>query len=128
MSKWLAGTDLVQGIAKDLLQPRQEYYSDEPFSTPLPHAGYRLIEHPHLTQRRLPVKNRKGEALHAVLFDRRDKKSDYCIVFMHGLASNTLEAVTILDHLLPNTALCAFDFAGSGRSGGSCCTYGLKEH
>ena len=47
---------------------------------------------------------------------------------MHGLASNTLEAVGILDHLLPNIALCVFDFAGSGRSRGSICTYGLKEH
>jgi pimeloyl-ACP methyl ester carboxylesterase len=86
------------------------------------------MEHPHLSHRPLKVKNSHGETLHGVLVDRRERQADYCIVFMHGLASNTLEAATIIDHLLPNTALFAFDFAGSGRSGGTCCTYGLKEH
>jgi hypothetical protein len=33
MSKWLAETEVLQSVAKELLQARQEYYSDEAVST-----------------------------------------------------------------------------------------------
>lgn len=32
MSKWLAETELVQNVAKNLLQSRQEHYSEESIS------------------------------------------------------------------------------------------------
>lgn len=45
---------------------------------------------------------------------------------MHGLGSNILEGASLIDHLLPNTALFSFDFSGSGKSTGLFNTYGLK--
>lgn len=85
-----------------------------------------MIEHPELKYRAITTKNSKGQHIFGMLVEHREVKTQSCIVFMHGLASNTLEAVPLIDHLLPNTALFAFDFTGSGRSGGNCCTYGLK--
>ena len=85
-----------------------------------------MIDYPELKYRTLTTKNAWGQHIFGMLVDHREAKNQFCIVFMHGFASNTLEAVPLIEHLLPNTALFAFDFTGSGRSGGNCCTYGLK--
>jgi hypothetical protein len=55
------------------------------------------------------------------------KKAEHCIVYMHGMDSNILEGSMLIPHLPNNFALCCFDFAGSGKSQGSCSTYGIKE-
>ena len=80
-----------------------------------------------MAQRHLTAVNEYNESLYGVLIERRESKSEYCIVFMHGLSSNILEGSTLIDKLLLNTALFCFDFSGSGKSQGSINTYGLKE-
>lgn len=35
MSEWLSQTDYINSIAKELLKPRQEYYSEDTFRTNL---------------------------------------------------------------------------------------------
>jgi hypothetical protein len=47
---------------------------------------------------------------------------------MHGLGSNILEGSILIDHLGSNIALCCFDFSGSGKSQGTCNSYGTKEY
>lgn len=50
-----------------------------------------------------------------------------CIVYLHGLGSSRLEALSLVQHLPLNYCLCMFDMSGSGKSEGDFTTYGLKE-
>jgi len=72
--------------------------------------------------------NRYSERLYGVLIDSKEKQSEYCVIFMHGLGSNILEGSILIEHLSDSLGLCCFDFSGSGKSQGFCNAYGTKEY
>lgn len=45
-------------------------------------------------------------------YDSQDK----CIVYLHGLGSNRMEALSIIPHLPKNYSLFTFDLSASGKS------------
>jgi alpha/beta superfamily hydrolase len=54
--------------------------------------------------------------------------SDTCIIYAHGLGSNKMESLSLVQCLQKlNYHICAFDFSGSGKSDGDFTTYGLRE-
>lgn len=54
--------------------------------------------------------------------------SDTCIVYAHGLGSNKIEVLPLVECFKDtHFHVCAFDFSGSGRSDGEYTTYGLRE-
>ena len=55
------------------------------------------------------------------------KYTEKCIVYLHGLGSSRLEALSIAQNLPKHYSLCMFDMSGSGKSQGEFVTYGLKE-
>lgn len=85
------------------------------------------MEDKHRTIKHITTHNQHQESLYAILIKSKPRPSPYCILFMHGLASNILEASNIIDYLPHNIDLCCFDFSGSGKSGGKYNTYGYKE-
>jgi hypothetical protein len=88
----------------------------------------RIKDRHELDWKHLKAINGFQEKIYAVLVDWREKKSEYCLIYMHGMGSNTLEGSNLIDYLFPNMALCCFDFSGSGKSQGFCSTYGIKEY
>lgn len=54
--------------------------------------------------------------------------SDTCLIYCHGLGSNKLEILPVIDGIgQSGFHFCAFDFAGSGRSEGKYTTFGVRE-
>jgi len=50
-----------------------------------------------------------------------------CVLFMHTRGGCRLEGMFLRQYFLPKTALCVFDFAGSGLSEGEYISLGPKE-
>ena len=68
-----------------------------------------------MAQRHLTAVNEYNESLYGVLIERRESKSEYCIVFMHGLSSNILEGSTLIDKLLQTLPYSALTSVAVGR-------------
>ena len=48
--------------------------------------------------------------------NKMQKGTEKCIIYLHGLGSSRLEALTIAQHLPKHWSLCMFDMSGSGKS------------
>lgn len=49
---------------------------------------------------------------------RHENQTDTCIIYAHGLGSNKLEALNLVQNIPVsfNFDICSFDFSGSGKS------------
>lgn len=50
-----------------------------------------------------------------------------CVMFLHTRGGCRIEGMFLRQYFLPRTALCVFDFAGSGLSEGEYISIGIKE-
>lgn len=99
------------------------------------HSAYYLDDHQFIIEDLPKVYNSRHESLKCTLIRRAKTKNRYkennlnekCIIYLHGLGSNRLEALTIAQYMPKNYCLCMFDMSGSGKSEGNFVTYGLKE-
>jgi pimeloyl-ACP methyl ester carboxylesterase len=119
--QYLANLELVKRIASEIVQDRRCNYNEEQL------IDY-LESNKDAYEVKLDIKNSKKNDLFCSLFRVRDKQQNTCIVYLHGLGSNRLEVLSLL-----NTAgdipydTCSFDFSGSGKSEGYYTSYGLSE-
>ena len=56
-----------------------------------------------------------------------DVKDVPCVMFLHTRGGCRIEGMFLRQYFLPKTALCVFDFAGSGLSEGDYISLGPKE-
>ncbi|CAD8204492.1 unnamed protein product [Paramecium pentaurelia] len=74
--------------------------------------------------------NSRGLILQCSLFEpiRMQDKPHPCMIYLHGNSSSRVEALTIVEYLLPNNiAVCGIDLSGSGQSQGEYISLGYYE-
>ncbi|CAK92352.1 unnamed protein product (macronuclear) [Paramecium tetraurelia] len=74
--------------------------------------------------------NSRGLTLQCSLFEpiRMQDKPHPCMIYLHGNSSSRVEALTIVEYLLPNNiAVCGIDLSGSGQSQGEYISLGYYE-
>lgn len=79
------------------------------------------------------TENNRGERVE-YSFYKLHKTNDYnsdnglCLIYMHAHGGNRLEGINLLPFCAKlQVSFCAFDFSGSGNSGGHYCTLGYQE-
>ncbi|CAD8119916.1 unnamed protein product [Paramecium sonneborni] len=76
------------------------------------------------------IQNCRGLILQCSLFEaiRMQDKPHPCMIYLHGNSSSRVEALTILEYLLPNNiSVCGIDLSGSGQSQGEYISLGYYE-
>lgn len=74
------------------------------------------------------IKNQENKTLFCSHFTVEGEEKAPCVVYLHGNCSCRLEALPLLDLLLPKgLSLCTFDFAGCGMSEGEYVSLGWHE-
>jgi len=71
MTDWLSESQLVNNISSDLLQPKQEYYSEDAYSICDLYLGLSIEQHPKLRMKHFQQYNRYEEKIYGVLVDFR---------------------------------------------------------
>lgn len=109
----------IRTLASELIKSRKYNYSQDGLH------NY-LEANPSIKCHHAYVKNKRGESLDTLII--KNSFSDTCIIYAHGLGSNKMEALPLVE-CFKNSGfhICAFDFSGSGRSEGEYTTYGLRE-
>ncbi|CAD8125128.1 unnamed protein product [Paramecium sonneborni] len=76
------------------------------------------------------IQNSRGLILQCSLFEpiRMQDKPHTCMIYLHGNSSSRVEALTIIEYLLPNNiSVCGIDLSGSGQSQGEYISLGYYE-
>lgn len=111
-----------------IIRPRRDSYSPECLG-----PRYILLQRAEdfkVVHSSIRLKNSRGLTLQCSFYEpfKSTQKASPCIVFLHGNSSSRVEALPLLDFILPqNFSLFCFDFSGSGKSEGEYVTLGYFE-
>lgn len=122
--EWIGGDTYREAWKAIIRPPRRTYSQDELGPSSFTLHGRKYI------RKDLQLKNLRGDVLecsHFLPALHTDARRP-CVVYLHGNSSCRLEANELLKELLPrDITLFAFDFSGSGNSGGEYISLGHEE-
>mmetsp|Transcript_10408 Transcript_10408/g.23556 ORF Transcript_10408/g.23556 Transcript_10408/m.23556 type:complete len:465 (-) Transcript_10408:128-1522(-) len=113
-------------------KPKRDTYTEQDLG---PSCFYMKTEpNIRVVREDLQLKNERGHVLECSYWCPLSKRgvpikgSDLCVLHLHGLGSSRCDAWSILEATVRRgLSLCAFDFSGSGLSGGEYCSLGYHE-